>query len=300
MHMSNSVRKWLWLLTLTLALASCSPAATPTTAPTVTPTTSPSAAETEAWLHAELVPGEAVVWYLGHCGYAIRTQNHLLIFDYQETYDGQARKRRPAAPSLDNGFVAAEQIAHLPVRVLVTHSHSDHFARVIFNWKDKIPDLAYYFGWQAASDPSYHYLIGPRAQVTSDGMEIYTINSHHDDVPEVAYLVKVDGLVIYHNGDYQGEFEQDYPFLREVADRMDLSFTIRGYEDGSRYLSQNLDLFQRFQHGAIFPTHDTAGDSGYAEFERVYLSKLPDLPIFSPRRLGERFLYQQGTLTRQE
>ena len=27
-------------------------------------------------------PGGATVWYLGHCGYAVRTQNHFLIFDY--------------------------------------------------------------------------------------------------------------------------------------------------------------------------------------------------------------------------
>ncbi len=288
MSSSNSARQWLFVLALTLA--SCSPAATPT--PTRTPT--------EDSLQAELAPGEAVVWYLGHCGYAIRTQNHFLIFDYQEKYDGQARKSKPSAPSLDNGFVAPQQIAHLPVHVLVTHSHDDHFGRVIFNWKDEIPDLAYYFGWQASSDSSYHYLIGPRAQLTSDGLEIYTINSHHSGVPEVAYLVKVDGLVIYHNGDYQGEFEQDYPFLHEVTDRVDLCFAIRGYEDGSRYHDQNLDLFQRFQHGAIFPTHDTAGGSGYADFEQAFLSELPDLPIFSPRRLGERFLYGEGVLTREE
>ena len=29
--------------------------------------------------------GGAVVWYLGHCGYAVRTRNHLLVFD---TFDG--------------------------------------------------------------------------------------------------------------------------------------------------------------------------------------------------------------------
>ena len=34
-------------------------------------------------------PGEASVWYLGHCGYAVRTADHLLIFDYQEQRDGQ-------------------------------------------------------------------------------------------------------------------------------------------------------------------------------------------------------------------
>jgi hypothetical protein len=35
-------------------------------------------------------PGEADIWYLGHCGYAVRTQNHFLVFDYQEQRDGPA------------------------------------------------------------------------------------------------------------------------------------------------------------------------------------------------------------------
>jgi hypothetical protein len=39
--------------------------------------------------------GGAVIWYLGHCGYAVRTQNHLLIFDYQEKRDGQLPKAKP-------------------------------------------------------------------------------------------------------------------------------------------------------------------------------------------------------------
>jgi len=118
-------------------------------------------------------------------------------------------------------------------------------------------------------------------------------------VPEVAYLVKVDGLWIYHNGDYMGEFQADYPFLRDATARIDLAFASRGYEDGSPYLGQNLDLFQRFQYGAIFPIHDTAGRSGYAQFERVFVSKLPGLPIFCPQRMGERFLYRDGHITRE-
>ena len=314
------VTQWsLLLLVLAVVLGGCSPAPTPT--PTLAPTPKggavatptggavatatpatphASAADTAAWLRTDLAAGEAVIWYLGHCGYAIRTQKHLLIFDYQEQYDGQARKQKPSAPGLENGFVDPRQIADLPVRVFATHSHTDHFNRLIFDWQDQIPDLAYYFGWQASTQTSYHYLIGPRAQLTDGSLEIYTINSQHSGVPEVAYLVKVDGLVIYHNGDYMGDFQADYSFLHEVTDQIDLAFTLRGYEDGSAYGNQNLDLFQRFRHGAIFPTHDTAGKSGYAEFERAFLAKLPGLPIFSPRWMGERFLYRDGHITREE
>ena len=303
--MDRKMQSCLLLLTLTVALCACNPAPTPT--PTPAPTATPaapastaSAADTEAWLHADLAPGEAVVWYLGHCGYAIRTRNHLLIFDYQEERDGQARKRKPSAPGLENGWIVPQQIVDLPVRIFVTHSHSDHYSGAILDWQSTISDIAYYFGWEASGDPAYHYLVGPRAQLSADGMEIYTINSHHSGVPEVAYLVRVDGLTIYHNGDYMGEFQADFPFLHDITDHIDLTFTIRGYEDGSAYLGQNLDLFQRFRHGVVFPTHDTARGSGYAKFEQVFLAQVPGLSIFSPRWMGERFLYRNGQISREE
>ncbi len=56
------------------------------------------------WLEKELAPGEAVIWHLHHAGWAVKTKTHLLIFDYwQET-------RPPERPSLDNGFIVAEEM----------------------------------------------------------------------------------------------------------------------------------------------------------------------------------------------
>jgi L-ascorbate metabolism protein UlaG (beta-lactamase superfamily) len=147
--------------------------------------------------------GGAVIWYLGHCGYAVRTRNHFLVFDYQEKQDGRQSRSRPAQPSLANGWIEPGEIKNLRVRVFVSHSHDDHYDPIIFTWKDTVANIAYFFGWKAANDPSYQYLVGPRAELKSAGLEIATINSHHSGVPEVAWLIKVDGLVVYHNGDCQ-------------------------------------------------------------------------------------------------
>jgi len=167
----------------------------------------------------------AVVWYLGHCGFAVRTQNHLLIIDYQERRDGTEPKARPGRPSLANGWIDPQEIKDLKVRVLVSHSHNDHYDSVILGWEKAIPDIVYYFGWKAAEDPAYNHLVGPRAELTSGGLEIATINSHHSGVPEVAWLVEVDGLVIYHNGDCQPDDPaSSYDFLRKKANHIDLAF----------------------------------------------------------------------------
>ncbi len=243
---------------------------------------------------SQMAGGDAAsIWYLGHCGFAVKTGSHLLIFDYQEKRDGQQTKVRPASPSLSNGWIDPEEIKDSRVRVFVSHSHNDHYDPVIFEWRKTIPDIVYYFGWKAADDPGYHYLTGPRAELISGDLEIATINSHHSGVPEVAWLVKTDGLVIYHNGDCRPDDPASaYDFLRKKSDHIDLAFVFPVYEDGLEYTAQNLQLFGKFNIRAVFPMHAQAGDSRYMEFRTVFQAKMAGLPILVPMKMGERFEYR--------
>jgi len=238
---------------------------------------------------------EASVWYLGHCGYAVRTRTHLLIFDYQEQRDGQQPKTKPEKPSLAAGWIDPEEIKNLKVRVFVSHSHDDHFDPVIFSWRRTIPDISYFFGWKDTDDPSDAYLTGPRAEITSDGLEIATINSRHSGVPEVAWLVKVDGLVIYHNGDCQPDDPSaEHDFLRTKTDSIDLAFVFPVIEEGQKYTIQERDFFKKFRVRAAFPMHARAGDSMYLDFQKTFQSAFPGSSIHVPMALGQKFVYTRG------
>ena len=242
-------------------------------------------------------PGQAAVWYLGHCGYAVRTQGHLLIFDYQEERDGQQAKTKPARRALDAGWIDPVEIKDLKVRVFVSHSHGDHFDPVIFAWKETVADIAYHFGWKAADDPADHYFVGPRAELKSGGLEIATINSHHSGVPEVAWLVKVDGLAIYHNGDCQPDDPAaEHDFLRTETDRIDLAFVFPVYRLGEKYTTQNLDFFKKFRVGAAFPMHVQAGGAMYLDFQKEFQARFPGLAIHVPMRMGQKFFYSAGKI----
>jgi L-ascorbate metabolism protein UlaG (beta-lactamase superfamily) len=245
-----------------------------------------------------LRPGEATIWYLGHCGFAVRTAKHLLIFDYQERRDGPQLRTRGGTTGLDTGWVDPAAIARDRVRVFVSHSHEDHFDPVVFSWRKTVPDIAYYFGWQAADDSANHYLVGPRAAYTGDGLETFTINSHHSGVPEVAFLVKVDGLAIYHNGDYRMDYQADFPYLQKHAARFDLAFVLGVSDEGIQYGQQNRDLFERFKPGAVFPMHAEAGARMYREFVAAFGARIPGLPIMVPEQLGDRFEYRGGRISR--
>lgn len=241
--------------------------------------------------------GGALVWYLGHCGYAIRTAGHLLIFDYQEKRDGQQPKSRPDRPSLANGWIDPPEIKDLKVRVFVSHSHGDHFDPVIFAWKEAVPDIAYFFGWKASEDPAFHYLVGPRAELESGGLEIATINSHHSGVPEVAWLVKVDGLVIYHNGDCRpADPSAEHDFLRTKTDAVDLAFVFPVTAPGQKYTIQEEDFFRKFSVRAAFPMHAQAGDAMYLDFQKAFQAKFPELPIFVPAAMGQKWVFAQGRI----
>lgn len=243
--------------------------------------------------------GGALVWYLGHCGFAVRTQHHLLIFDYQEKRDGQQPKSKPAQPTLSNGWIDPAEIAGLKVRVFVSHSHEDHFDPVIFGWRGAVPDIEYFFGWRAAEDPSYHYLVGPRAGLKTSGLEIDTINSHHSGVPEVAWLVKVDGLVIYHNGDCQPpDAASEHDYLRTKTSSIDLAFIAPVFEEGQKYTIQNLDLFGKFQVRAAFPMHVQAGGSRYLDFQKTVQARLPGLPVHVPMAVGQKFIFENGKIAK--
>ena len=118
--------------------------------------------------------------------------------------DGQQPKSRPAKPALDNGWIDPAEIKDLKVRVFVSHSHEDHLRSGHPHLEEDDP--RHRLSISAGRRPMIPRCISSSArgpELKSGGLEIATINSHHSGVPEVAWLIKVDGLVIYHNGDCQ-------------------------------------------------------------------------------------------------
>jgi len=86
-------------------------------------------------LNKPLKENEALVWYLGHAGFAVKTKNHFLIFDYM------GKREIPSHPGLANGAINPDEIKNEAVSVFVSHQHSDHYFRGIFDWKNSIQNM---------------------------------------------------------------------------------------------------------------------------------------------------------------
>ena len=67
-----------------------------------------------------------------------------------------------------------------------------------------------------------------RATAEVGGIQVYTIDSDHNDIPEVAYLVRHGDWIVYHNGDYMADHVEDYAYLKTISDRIDVAF-VAGY-----------------------------------------------------------------------
>jgi L-ascorbate metabolism protein UlaG (beta-lactamase superfamily) len=238
-------------------------------------------------------PSDAIIWHLGHCGYAIKTANHLLIFDYIEL-----EQDVPDVKGLDLGFVDPSEIADLHVTVFVTHVHIDHYDEVILGWKETIPSIEYVFGWENMRGPGYHNLPDPRSHLILDDIRIWTVESRHTGDHEVAYLVHVDGLWIYHGGDYQGKnarnapshVDEDMALLAELTDAVDLFFI--GAWTGEPYMKSIRALRPR----AIFPMHSMDRWHEYRQFAEDLAGLGVDVPVACPEKRGDRFRFEGGSI----
>jgi ankyrin repeat protein len=154
--------------------------------------------------------GEAEVWFLGHSGWAIKTQNNLLIFDYFIN----PRMEAPLDSCLASGYIKPEELKDMHVTVFCSHSHGDHYSKDIFSWKETIPDIEYVMCFRPVDTEEEYTYIPIHEERTVNEMTISTIQSTDLDG---AFLVEVDGLVIFHAGDHaNGEDDLMKTFTDEV------------------------------------------------------------------------------------
>jgi L-ascorbate metabolism protein UlaG (beta-lactamase superfamily) len=234
---------------------------------------------------------EALVWYLHHSGWAIKTKNHLLIFDYWQS----GRKGKPGTPSLDNGFINPSEIAGQKVTVFTSHRHGDHYDPVILEWAKTVKDITYIFGWKATDDPAHFHFMDRRQKLETGGLEIFNIYHQFDNIPESAFLVRVDGLTIYHAGDHchskagkNPVFKDNIRYLSEQTGKLDLMFTPTF--GGEIYAIKKLS--PRF----VFPMHDGGNERQYLKFANKAVKQGAKTSIITVAKPGDHVFYSKGRI----
>jgi len=241
--------------------------------------------------------GEAKVWYLGHSGWAIKTQNHFLIFDYFcNRWD-----RAPDDSCFASGCVIPEQIKDQNVTVFSTHSHGDHYDPRIFTWKETIPDIEYVLCWEQNTEGNEYTLIPVHDQQKVEDMDVYV---HYSTDLGGGYLIDVDGLTLLHMGDHaNGEdelmaaFTDEIDLIAEKNKEIDILFGgIRGcslgqpeqVKQGMYYVLETLDpkLF--------VPMHNGSHTFNYLDFIETAHKDGYDQEMKAVFHKGDRFVYKKG------
>ena len=242
--------------------------------------------------------GEAALWYLGTSGWAIKTESKLLLFDY--SFPG----KKPDEPSLANGFIDPQQIKDQNTYVFITHEHGDHFYSGVFDWKDTVDNITYILGFQPEEAPEAVYF-NPRERKTVDDIEITTIASTDAGV---GFLVRVDGLTIFHAGDHACKekelnepFTAEIDYLAEMNTAVDIAFmpiTGCGFRDPDA-VQKGIDYaLDKLQPKVMLPMHVTGFEYQYAEFVQKAEKKKLDVKFDCAENRGDTFYYAAGKLVK--
>jgi len=256
------------------------------------------------YLAQQPAEGEAYLWYLGNCGYLIKTRSHSLIFDYW------APGVTPTEPSLANGFINPSDFASDDVTVFVTHEHRDHFDSSIFSWPGKIPQLQYVFGFQPDSleesarqgytGQSYEF-VGPGMTKTVDGMQVLAVRSNDAGA---GFVVTVDGLTIYHAGDLAGwlpdqreGFTSQIDSIAAAVNTVDIALVnVTGchHQDTVALAEGTAYTLTKLNPKLVIPTHGYMRENYYSQFMSKFKGQFPDLMSFCPVWRGDVAKYTGG------
>ena len=129
------------------------------------------------------------VSYLINSGFAVKTAEHLLIFDYYDTKN---------TGGLKEGAIDTNEFIDEDVIVFISHNHPDHFCDGVFDWQLVKEDIRYVVSSDVPGYPPDAIVMEPdEKRVEKD----FTVTSLLSTDEGVAFIVEIDGLVIYHAGD---------------------------------------------------------------------------------------------------
>jgi L-ascorbate metabolism protein UlaG (beta-lactamase superfamily) len=252
--------------------------------------------------------GEAEIWYTGHSGWAVKTQNHLLIFDYW------AGSILPSKPSLQNGRITAEQIKNQNVYVFISHNHSDHFDPAILEWKNVGAKVKYVFGFDTKKSQQADaekwagadlVNIPAHQQASVDDLKISTLASTDTGV---GFLVTVDGMNIFHAGDHanlnsdtQEIYDKEIQGLASQTQGVDIAFLpVSGCPSrwSRDYVIKGfIQAINAFKPQLVFPMHGMEREFDYLVFSKGVQKQGLKSKVFCAENPGDHTHYKNGITT---
>jgi ankyrin repeat protein len=203
------------------------------------------------YLTKTLKEGEAYAWYMGDAGYAVKTKNHFLLFNY--SYNSGAGN--PLEPRLANGRIHLDEIADCRTIVFAGSPHHSHHHPEIFNkWQKAHKNITFVYSFEdkLGRNPNYFNDVeGPQYILLPDGQKKTIQGLNVETIPVASafgirgsgFLVEADGVVIFYGDNHLLVDESQREAFRKPIDTL----KDRGLEIDLLILPGNFAL------GRIFP-----------------------------------------------
>jgi len=240
--------------------------------------------------------GEATIWYSAHSGWVVKTKNHLLVFDYWQM------DAEPENPCVNNGWINPEEIKDQKVIVFSSHTHRDHFDQRIFDWKDKIDNITYVFGFEGQYPVDYEF-VAPNQQKDIGDIKLTTIKSN--DSGE-GFIVEVDGVKILHPGDHANkntnmtdDYKKEIDYLASKYNEVDVAFfpiSGCGFQNKEAVYGGVYYGIEKLNPKVVVPMHGYSREYQYKEFADEAKKKNLPVKYFCASHKGDRFFYKNGNI----
>jgi hypothetical protein BACCOPRO_00572 len=194
--------------------------------------------------------------YLYHSGFALLFDRMTVVFDFYEDSLG------PNSGCLHSDLLRRP----VPLYVLASHFHADHFNPHIFSWREQKADVRYILSkdiWRhrrsCCRDVEAHWLIKD-GTYTDDLLSVRAFGS--TDVG-VSFLLETEGLKIFHAGDLN-----NWHWMDECAEA-----EWKGYEKNYLHELQHLADYTTELDLAMFPVDPRLGQA-YCRGPQQFVEKI--------------------------
>ena len=242
----------------------------------------------------KLVDKEAIVWCLSNRGWALRTKDHLLIFDAEEF-----GVTRPTEPSLANGFLSVRELAEQNVVALYSCYHGKvGEPAYIHEIEDSLSNIVYVHNqddpWRGPRNAVY---LGPNQTSEVGGVKLHTITPI-TSMPLLNYLCEIDGLVVYYAyvaTDDPNKFRADLDSLAQKVDHVDLAFLpIADSPEGGNPDTET--FIGRFKPKAVMLTDSGGRTDLLAASADELKASHPEISVYYAAYPGDHVRYENGRL----
>ena len=212
------------------------------------------------------------VKYLGHSGFVVETENHLIIFDY-------VKKNIDPTFGLRNEIVQTEfniKGVNKDVIFLNSHDHFDHYNKNINKFYSKFEKAYTVVGDIETNLPNTKSMKG-RDYFYVKGAKIYSAYSTDEGV---CFVVDVDGVKMYFAGDNidwgdpisHEKYYREINYLAEKIVNVDIAFVpvCNFYGEMSKSIVESaIFVCEKLKAKEIYPMHSPFGKNIYKQFELV-------------------------------